>query len=516
MCYRLCYALCYACYFALRDTPGGLMMRGRSGLVGIMLSLTPLAAFSVLDIRGGGLSSRLGVGGGSELHIVGTDLGDPFNPPLVLIGNNPNPSMALCNVESFTSNSSRFHCTVDGNGGLPTQSAASDGSRWGESHESLLTLHVLVDGREAMCDNGNRIDGTGIGDCRLRFDVGNTPLITRILTPLVRGGELLRIQALAKEALGSDFDNVTVSLRREASLVSCPRRDYEAEEVHAVYDPDTIGLAADNHLVGCRVHADSFAGGGFWEVRLHSELENRGTALVATDARRLDLTSAGGPQLFDIEVVPRVLSVAPITISPAGGATLTIHGTGFGTRLSDLEVSAAGVACTPTALDAGTIECTLDALLASPAVLSAGDRGASLEWWSIDSTTTDDTSLLATLRALPTYPQAPAGSTILTDMAAPSGCWSERCAGSRLRGWFTAPTSAEYTFLIAADAEAELWCARAPAYVRVRACFEGGEGGREGACDPHLLPSPASREPPEAPAASPPVRSSFLIRAPLE
>ena len=57
----------------------------------------------MLDIQGGGLDSSLGAGGGSDLYIVGTDLGDPYNTPVVLIGNSPNPRMATCDVASFTS-----------------------------------------------------------------------------------------------------------------------------------------------------------------------------------------------------------------------------------------------------------------------------------------------------------------------------------------------------------------------------------------------------------------------------
>ena len=57
-----------------------------------LLAPSPVVAFSVPSIEGGGASSHLGVAGGADLHIVGTDLGDPFNPPTVLIGNNPNPA----------------------------------------------------------------------------------------------------------------------------------------------------------------------------------------------------------------------------------------------------------------------------------------------------------------------------------------------------------------------------------------------------------------------------------------
>ena len=436
-----------------------------------LLAPSPVVAFSVLSIEGGGASSHLGVAGGADLHIVGTDLGDPFNPPTVLIGNNPNPAMAVCQVRSFTSRASRFHCTVGGDRGLPMQPATSNVSLWGASHEALLTVHVIVDGREAMCDNDQQIDGTGIGDCRVRFDVGGTPLISRVLTPTLSSGELLRVHAFSHEALGTDFDNVTMHLQRGASVVGCPRRDGESEAAHAVYEParsspsPSSPLAGDSSLVGCRVRADAFAAAGFFQVRLHSTLHNRGYALVAAGARRIEMPPAGAPRLYDVEVVPRVSSVAPAAVSPAGGATLTIRGSGFGARLADLAVTAAGAPCTPTALTEDEIRCEMavdrgrTAAAERATMASVGDRGARLEWWSIDPAAAGDTLELATLRALPAYPHEPTGTALLPDMRVHAPCWAERCAGSRLSGWFTAPRGGEYSFMLSADAEAELWCA---------------------------------------------------------
>ena len=74
-----------------------------------LLFVTNVIGFSVLDIEGGGSTSMLGAGGSSDLYVVGTDLGSPFTPPVVLIGNNPNPRMATCAVETFTSMATRFH-----------------------------------------------------------------------------------------------------------------------------------------------------------------------------------------------------------------------------------------------------------------------------------------------------------------------------------------------------------------------------------------------------------------------
>ena len=412
-------------------------------------------AFSVLDIEGGSLASTLGVGGGSELYIVGTDLGDPFNAPMVFIGNNPNPNMTPCRVESFTSHASRFHCTI-GNTALPMQ---HPDSAFGAAHEKLLTLHVIVDGREAMCDNGRHIGGTGIGDCRLRFDVGATPRLTAVHTPTLTGGELLRVQVLSLEELGAEYaGNVSVRLRRGARYAACPMLD---ESDQAVYEADMTGLTANTRLIGCRLQTDALAAAGFWEVDVRSQEANRGYALVPPASRKIDLASNA---LYDVETTPRLSSVAPSAISASGGARLTIRGEGFGGVLEDLEVSAAGVACVPTAVtDGSSIECTMGAREDSPDLISLGDRGVRYEWWASDPASSADTSTLAALRSLATFPAAADGVLLVPDLAAPaSGCWAAACAGARLSGWFTAPRSGGYTFLVHADAEAELrWSSNA-------------------------------------------------------
>jgi hypothetical protein len=392
-----------------------LTMRGAS-LVVILLAHRA-HAFSVLDIEGGGPSSSLGVGGGSDLFVVGTDLGDPFNPPVVLVGNNPNPSMTTCAVESFTSQSSRFHCIVGGEG-LPTQD--SNVGSWGRQHTKLLRLHVIVDGREAMCDNGKRIEGTGVGDCLLRFDVGATPLVTSISTPVIQSGELLRVRALSRESLGAQYGrNTTVQLvRGGGELVGCPM--FEADTDNSFYEQPS-GLAADESVVGCRVESDPASVAGFFKVQIKSLEQNRGRALVAPSVRRVDLASN---TLYDVEAPPRISSVKPSAISPSGAASLTIAGSGFGGSLADLEVTAAGVACEATALENGRITCSLAALDSARAP-SVGDRGIRFEWWTTEQVMPNE-GLMALRK--PNGVGRSAGSLVLQDFEAPIGTAASHAA----------------------------------------------------------------------------------------
>ena len=146
----------------------------------------------------------------------------------------------------------------------------------------------------------------------------------------------------------------------------------------------------------------------------------------------------------------------PCDSSPSGGAALTITGTGFGGSLSGLEVSAAGVVCTPLTVQDGTITCAMAdrAALASSNIISVGDRGVEYARWTIDPESSDKALALSTLRGLAAFPDKPDASMLLPDFEAPSG-WAAT-AGSRMRGWFTAPVAASYSFVVTADAEAEL------------------------------------------------------------
>ena len=57
---------------------------------------------------GGTPITHASVAGGSHIYLSGTNLGSPFNPPIVFIG-----SVARCDVQPFTSTKNRLHCIVN-------------------------------------------------------------------------------------------------------------------------------------------------------------------------------------------------------------------------------------------------------------------------------------------------------------------------------------------------------------------------------------------------------------------
>ena len=117
--------------------------------------------------------SHCSSGGGCHVYLRGTNLGTPFAPPSVFVGAR---SQVECKVQSFSSAKNRLHCIIQADGApAPSPIYKPDGI--------FVDLPILVikDGKRANCwHKGGINDG-----CTARFDVGATPRVVRILTPIV-------------------------------------------------------------------------------------------------------------------------------------------------------------------------------------------------------------------------------------------------------------------------------------------------------------------------------------------
>ncbi len=91
------------------------------------------------------------------------------------------------------------------------------------------------------------------------------------------------------------------------------------------------------------------------------------------------------------------------------------------------------------------------AILAAPAVLAAPPTGGITRhvWNGVDG------SELSSLRALPTFPNTPSGTSTLTSFNAPRNATDNY--GSRIFGWVHAPVTGNYRFHIHSDDQSELW-----------------------------------------------------------
>ena len=106
------------------------------------------------------------VAGGSHIYLIGTNLGSPFNPPVVFIG-----SVARCDVQPFTSTKNRLHCITSPHR-LPPISVEHEPA----GREVMLPLRVFKGTRLAQCWHA---DGPNT-NCWIYFDAGATPRVERV------------------------------------------------------------------------------------------------------------------------------------------------------------------------------------------------------------------------------------------------------------------------------------------------------------------------------------------------
>lgn len=111
----------------------------------------------------------------------------------------------------------------------------------------------------------------------------------------------------------------------------------------------------DNTTIGCRL--ESLAGAGAAGAGLYNlSLAVGGRGFAFSEAARVDAASLHF-DVFDVEVLPRVTSVAPQRGSLAGGTDVAISGSGFGTSATGIDVTVGGVACDVTAVTPTQLSC---------------------------------------------------------------------------------------------------------------------------------------------------------------
>ena len=186
----------------------------------------PLVRSAVIqDVWGANRSELLfaSSGGGTHVYLSGVDIGSAFSPPVVLIG-------ALghikCSVQPFTSAKNRMHCIISGDRApAPLTTYNPSGSF------VSMPIKSLIRGKLAECWH----QGAAGDNCAVRFDVGGTPRVLRVLTQTLESAGTLRLS-------GEGIDGGLRGAQRLAStlyrgdvpvLGACGEKDCQASNMGA-------------------------------------------------------------------------------------------------------------------------------------------------------------------------------------------------------------------------------------------------------------------------------------------
>ena len=291
--------------------------------------------------------ARLTLVAGTHMYIAGTGIGSAFAPPDVFIGIN---TEARCVVQPFTSTRNRLHCIISGEGLPPPDVAYTSAGRFAH-----YPLRVVRDNRVARCWH---VGGHNHA-CFIRFDLGATPRVERLLTPVLQSAGLVRMSGKGIDGGVLGAPGMVGSLYRGGGQLVvgvCGEKDCAPSNLgvemigclsraggsgDAVAEGQTVAYAfSDETNFGCKL--DTVAGGltgGFFNISLHAiDALHRGDAYMGfSTTERVDYANGGAP--YDAELLPRITRVAPSMGSLAGGADITIYGSGFGPEPANLMIT---------------------------------------------------------------------------------------------------------------------------------------------------------------------------------
>ena len=278
--------------------------------------LLPLVSASVIkDLHGPQRSEVLyaSSGGGTHVYISGTDIGSAFAPPTVALGHR---GEVECKVQPFTSTNNRLHCIISAaNAPAPTPDYRPDG----EFVE--LPLHLYHRGKLARCWHTWR-SHLMQGPCAVRFDVGGTLRVLRLLTQTVESAGVLRISGEGIDGGLSGAQRLAATLYRGAVPVlgACGEKDCQASNMgaealgcHSRPDAGGDGVAgesqesqlatvfSDGARFGCVL--DRLSGGmagGYFNVSLTAIIDeaHRGDAYLGFLGTRMIDVATGRPCLL--------------------------------------------------------------------------------------------------------------------------------------------------------------------------------------------------------------------------
>ena len=346
-----------------------------------------------------------------------------------------------------------------------------------------LNVTVIADGtRKSTCASSK------VTDCQFRFMHAwyHSPRLHRVSPAAVTAGELITVTGFWMNtpfnfeeirAPSQEIPLVSVKVaNRPGALQNAANEPFGASGTRCLlFDPATeepYGIEPDDNnpvrLFKCSVGPAPEANRYNLSVALlgrgripDSEM-NMGESMVAREASTADHEGVTF-MLSHLAVVERIV---PSTSGISGGDKLTIHGQGFPNEPSRASLSIAGVPCTITMSSYKAMECTLGTWNESASLPvgqdQPGGRGVHMRiWHGIGNKFNWDSKSPWPLAELV---QANISTQLVDFVEAPSDMQNDvktefGPVGS-FKGFFRAPKTSNYTFIVAADDGGQVYVGR--------------------------------------------------------
>ncbi|XP_010226775.1 PREDICTED: fibrocystin-like [Tinamus guttatus] len=300
------------------------------------------------------------------------------------------------------------------------------------SWEALYHVELLSEGRVI-----NNLTGVEKDSYTFKFSAVQTPVVYQISPPSGVPGNLIELYGKTITGRYETLDFNVDYIDGPALLVAegdgwtslCSFADKQAGHIYPIQVEDGLGT------LQCRVE-----GSHIGSHNVSFSVFNKGRSAVHKDAWLISAKQ----DLFLYQTHSEVASVFPASGSLGGGTELTIIGDFFE---EPVQVTVAGVRCKVQHLSPQKISCTTEPAskgrrLAAP---QPGNRGLLFEVW-------DDASDLTEAGPGYRWQFVPNASSPVRFLSGAKQSFS-----SRLRGFFVAPETNNYTFWIQADGQASLY-----------------------------------------------------------
>ncbi|XP_061845579.1 fibrocystin [Colius striatus] len=298
--------------------------------------------------------------------------------------------------------------------------------------EALYFVEVIFKGHVV-----NNLTGVEKENYTFKFSAVQTPVVYQIIPPSGIPGNLIEIYGKTIAGRYETLDFNVDYIDGPAILVAegdgwtslCSFADRRAGSIYPIQVEDGLGT------LQCRVEGNHIG-----SHNVSFSVFNKGKSAVHKDAWLISAKQ----ELFLYQTHSEITSVSPAGGSLGGGTDLTVTGDFFE---EPVQVTAAGVPCKVKHVSPHQIRCTTEPAgkgrrLGSP---QPGNRGLLFEVW-------DDASDLTEAGPGYRWQFVPNASSPVRFLSG-----AKKSFSSRLRGYFVAPQTNNYTFWIQADGQASLF-----------------------------------------------------------